>query len=228
MNIESVWDDFTSAEQDMFRRVCRRLLKNTFIVRDKDEDNKKAYFFVSKKQDVFSDYLYYMDFDVALDRENGVAMLRNRVNSGDNNKIQVNHFKLRKIESVILCCLWTLYANKVRSGKLNRVISINMSDLQNELEKCGVKDQVDKRTMEHTLKIFTDFNLIDVVGKVGKYDCKIRLYASLQFALDTEEFQRFAKTAQKQMMAKELGTGDFSDLDSEQEDAEDEEYETDS
>ena len=41
MNIETYWSDYTSAEKDLFQKSCRRLLKSTFIVRDKDEENKK-------------------------------------------------------------------------------------------------------------------------------------------------------------------------------------------
>ena len=34
-------------------------------------------------------------------------------------------------------------------------------------------------------------------------DCLIRLYASLQFALDTEEFKKFVEVTEKRMMEKE-------------------------
>ena len=45
MSMEVFWEDYTSTERDLFQKSCRRLLKQTFIVRDKDEDNKKAYYF---------------------------------------------------------------------------------------------------------------------------------------------------------------------------------------
>ena len=40
-------------------------------------------------------------------------------------------------------------------------------------------------------------------GKVGEPECLIRLYASLQFALDTEEFKKFVEVTEKRMMEKE-------------------------
>ena len=52
MSIEEFWEGYTSSERDLFQRACRRLLKHTFIVRDKDEENKKAYYFISKKEGV--------------------------------------------------------------------------------------------------------------------------------------------------------------------------------
>ena len=59
MNIETYWSDYTSAEKDLFQKSCRRLLKSTFIVRDKDEENKKAYYFISKKPEPFSIYIRF-------------------------------------------------------------------------------------------------------------------------------------------------------------------------
>ena len=38
MSIETIWEDFTSSEKHLFQKSCRRLLKQTFLVRDKDED----------------------------------------------------------------------------------------------------------------------------------------------------------------------------------------------
>ena len=53
MSIEEFWEGYTSSERDLFQRACRRLLKHTFIVRDKDEENKKAYYFISKSRSPF-------------------------------------------------------------------------------------------------------------------------------------------------------------------------------
>ena len=59
MGFEEIWNEYTSSEKDMFQKSVRRLLKQTFIVRDRDEDSKKAYYFVSKRSEPFSAYLGY-------------------------------------------------------------------------------------------------------------------------------------------------------------------------
>lgn len=53
MGFEEIWNEYTSSEKDMFQKSVRRLLKQTFIVRDRDEDSKKAYYFVSKRSEPF-------------------------------------------------------------------------------------------------------------------------------------------------------------------------------
>ena len=76
-----------------------------------------------------------------------------------------------------------------------------MVDLNFELEKYGVKELIDnKKLITDILGLFTKFNLVEIKGKIGDTDCLIRLYPSLQFALDEEEFQRFVEDTQKRML----------------------------
>lgn len=200
MNIETYWSDYTSAEKDLFQKSCRRLLKSTFIVRDKDEENKKAYYFISKKPEPFSIYFGYIGFDILIDRDNGVIMLKNCADMGENGKIQSNRRALKKIESVVLCCLWTLYADRMRSGSLSQSMFISVADLSYELEKYGVKELIDnKKLLSDILGLFSRFNLLDLKGKIGDSECLIQLLPSLQFALDEEEFARFAAITQNRM-----------------------------
>lgn len=215
MNIETMWEDLTSSEKDMFQRSCRRLLKQTFIVRDKDEENKKFYYFASKRPEIFTQYFSFIGFDIVLDRENGVIMLRNCADFGENGKIQANRLGLKKAESMVLCSLWTLYVDRLRSGSLAQTIIVSMTDLRFALEKYGMKEPLDKTTMANILNLLSKYNLIDVNGKIGEADCLIRLYASLQFALDTEEFKKFVEATEKRMLVKEGAETDDAENDEE-------------
>jgi hypothetical protein len=201
--MDEQWEGLTSSEKELFQRSCRKLLKQTFIVREKDEENKKLYHFASKNPGIFTRYFSFIGFDIVLDRENGVVMLRNCADFGANGKIQVNRLGLKKAESMVLCCLWTLYIDRLRSGSLAQTIVISMTDLRFALEKYGLKEPLDKTTMRNVLKLFSQYNLVDVQGKIGEVDCLIRLYASLQFALDTEAFKRFVEATEKRMLVKE-------------------------
>lgn len=202
MNIEEFWSGYTSSEQELFQKSCRRLLKQTFIVRDKDEDNKRLYYFISRNVEPFSTYLGYIGFDVVTDRENGVVMLCNCRDLSESGKIQVNHVTLKKVESIVLCCLWTIYADRIRKGSLSRNIVISMTDLKFELEKCKLKDQIDKSTMTGILAFFSRYQLLQMMGKIGDEDCRIALLPSMQFALNMDEFTNFVNIAEKRMKQK--------------------------
>ena len=201
--MDTLWNDFTSSEKDLFQRSCRKLLKQTFIVRDKDEENRKLYFFTAKRPEIFTQYFSFIGFDIVLDRENGVVMLRNCADFGENGKIQANRLALKKAESMVLCCLWTMYADRLKSGSLAQTIIVSMTDLRFALEKFGLKEPLDKTVMMNILNLFSRYSLIDVNGKIDDPDCMIRLYASLQFALDSEEFKKFAEATEKRMLTKD-------------------------
>lgn len=213
MTMEEFWDAYTSSERDMFQKSCRRLLKTTFIVRDKDEENRKAYFFISKRSEPFSLYFSYIGYDIIVDHENGIVMLRNCAYVGENGRIQANRVALKKVESIVLCCLWSLYSDRLSSGSLSKSYLISITDLRFELERYGMRDQIDKSTLQNALTLFTRFNLIDVNGKVGDADCLIRLYPSLQFALDSEGFRQFVRATEKRMMEKNDGSAEDEEED---------------
>ena len=42
---------------------------------------------------------------------------------------------------------------------------------------------------------FKKYDLVDVIGKIGDVDCSIRIYPSIQFALNGEEFRQFVEKA---------------------------------
>ena len=133
MNIVEAWGSFTSSDKQMFQNCCRKLLKKTFLVRDKQED-KKHYFFVVNRIDVFLDYFAYMGFEVKCEKDNGVIMLDSRTTIGDKEKLQSNRYRFSKEETIVLCCLWLIYVSRIKEGTLSTVVVISVSDLIYELE----------------------------------------------------------------------------------------------
>ena len=213
-SINEYWSsEFTSSEKLLFQKCSRVLLKKTFIVRDKDEENRKMFYFVSKNSDFFSQYFSFMGFEVLVQKDSGVIMLSNIVNENISSSVAVNRFRFRKIESIVLCCLWTLLSDRLHKGSLDKVIKITLSDLNMELEKYDFKQSFDKGPLNEILKLFCKFNLIGTSGDIGDEDFTIILYPSLQFALNENEFVSFVKDAEKRMKGTEDKSDDFAESD---------------
>ncbi len=213
MGFEADWEMFTSGEKELFQRVCRRLLKSTFIVKEKDDDSRKLYTFTAKNEESISSYLGHMGFEIKVDRDNGVAMLENSGDPSDSGRIQANRLRLRKADTVVLCCLWTAYLDRIRRGNLSKGIIISLLDLKQELEKYGFREDYDGKTlMTDILKIFAKYNLVEVSGKLGEPDCSIKIYPSIQFALDSVEFRSFAEETSKKVLHSKAA----SDIDEEE------------
>ena len=220
-SINEYWNsEFTSGDKQVFQKCARVLLKKTFIVRDKDEESRKMFYFVSKNSDFFSNYFSFVGFEVLVQKDSGVIMLSNLVNENISSSVAVNRFKFKKIESIVLCCLWTLLSDRLHKDSLDKVIKITLSDLNMELEKYDFKKGFDKGPLTEILKLFCKFNLIGTSGDVGDEDFTIILYPSLQFALNENEFVSFVKDAEKRMKGGDAEDSEV-DINTENEDSED-------
>ncbi|SMP42339.1 DUF4194 domain-containing protein [Fibrobacter sp. UWB10] len=207
--INEMWDDLTSSEQLVFKKSCRRLLKETFIVRDKDDDNRKLFFFIKANEALFSDYLNLMGFELVV-KDNGIVMLQN-----NDSNVVISKQKFSKFQSIILCCLWTLYMDKVQSGSLSKQITVSFPELNAELEKFEFKGAFDiKRDIKTALQLFARYNLIFVNWNAPDNERVIVLYPSIQFALDESEFAAFVTVVRERM----------SNADSQNEDVVDERF----
>ena len=216
MSLLEKLDGLTTSEYAQFQRICRKLLKMTFIVREKSEEQKRDFYFAVKHQELIRSYFQIIGYDIAAEETSGVVMLVNRASAGEEGAIQSNRRKLRLQESIVLCCLWLLFADRMSSGSLTRAIIIEKAEL-------GYKNGIEKKAMEDILKLFSDFNLIEVIGKVGESDCKIKLYPSLQFCLSDTEFQKFTELTASKMQerrSKAMSENDAEALTDEEEDDE--------
>lgn len=215
MIFDEYWSStFTSQEKLLFQKVCRTLLKKTFIVRDKDEENRKMYFFGSKYSDFLSKYFLFMGFDISVSKDSGVIMLQNYSGTGESAKVSVNKYQFKKTETIVLCCLWSLYSDRIKSGSLAKQISVTLADIKIELDKFDFKENLDKGRWSEILGLFTRFNLIAQKGEIGSNDYCVVLFPSLQFALDEKEFAEFVKnTESKYRNNVSQGDSDFSEID---------------
>ena len=157
------------------------------------------FYFISKNSDFFTRYFSFMGFEILVHKDSGVAMLSNIVNENISSSVAVNRFRFKKIESIVLCCLWTLLSDRLHRGSLDKVIKITLSDLNMELEKYDFKKPFDKGPLDEILKLFRKFNLIGTSGEIGDEDFTIILYPSLQFSLNENEFVSFVKDAENRM-----------------------------
>lgn len=204
------FDDFTQSEKAQFQRVCRKLLKTTFIVREKNEEHRKDCNFIKRNSEILSEYFNIIGYDVIYDINAGVARLINLASAGEDGSIQSNRKKLKLWESVVLSALWLLYEDRMVNGSLTKSVIIQKSELDSQLEKFGARNKIDKGKMTAILDLLEKFNLIEVIGKVGESDCRIKLFTSMQFCLSESEFRKIAETTAQKMDFSKKNTADDS------------------
>lgn len=178
----------------LFKRCVRKLLDATFIVGEKDE---KLYSFISResnRQDI-SDYLRMMGYDVLVDTNVRIAMLKPY--EADEETVGLKRANIVSFTSGqyhMLLVLWEIYLENLGYQDENVVLK---GDLIDKIKAYEV--DMDKKDLSAALKIFKKYNLIDYDPKDNSEDAVIALYPSLQFGWDLAQF----KTVTEEYMKKE-------------------------
>lgn len=168
----------------LFKRCARKLLDSTFIVGDKDE---KLYSFISResnRQDI-SDYLRMIGFDVLVDTNVKIAMLK--PHEADEEAVglkRANVVSFTTEQYHLLLVLWEVYLENLGYSEENVVMR---GDLIDKIKAYEVA--VDKSKLSTAMKIFKKYDLIDYDIKDESEDAIITLYPSLQFGWDITQFQ---------------------------------------
>lgn len=198
----------------LFKRCVRKLLDSTFIVGDKDE---KLYSFISResnRQDI-SDYLRMIGFDVFVDTNVKIAMLKSYEADEDAVGLKrANVVSFTTEQYHLLLVLWEVYIENLGYSEENVVMR---GDLIDKIKAYEV--DVDKSRLSAAMKIFKKYDLIDYDIKDESEDAIITLYPSLQFGWDIAQFQTVTAEYMKDSMDSDDEGATYSDG-SEEEDEE--------
>lgn len=198
----------------LFKRCVRKLLDSTFIVGDKDE---KLYSFISResnRQDI-SDYLRMIGFDVFVDTNVKIAMLKPYEADEDAVGLKrANVVSFTTEQYHLLLVLWEVYLENLGYSEENVVMR---GDLIDKIKAYEI--DVDKSRLSVAMKIFKKYDLIDYDIKDESEDAIITLYPSLQFGWDMAQFRTVTAEYMKGSVASDDEEATYSDG-SEEEDEE--------
>ena len=160
------------------------LLESTFIVEAKDE---KLYAFISResnRQDI-SDYLRMIGFDVLVDTNVRIAMLRTYEADEDAVGLKrANIVTFTTEQYHLLLVLWEIYLENLGYNEENVVL---LGDLIDKIKAYEV--DIDSRRLSAAMELFKKYNLINFDSKDKSEDAIVTLYPSLQFGWDVAQFQ---------------------------------------
>lgn len=192
------YDTMLQRDKDEFSRVCNRLMSCCFICK-KNEKTKSDYYFIEKWKDVFEEYIGILGYSLEFNEEYGVIQLVNREN--------YNHLHLKMIESIILLILRILYDEKKRELSLTDVV-VNVGDIQEKFLTLKIRDkQIDKTTLNNTLRLFKRFNLVELLDRnASEEDSRILIYDSILMAVRVDDIRRVSELVD--LYRKRKGTKD--------------------
>ena len=187
----------------LFKRCVRKQHESKFIVGEKEE--LLQYFIAreSNRQDI-SDYLRMIGFDVLVDTNIKIAMLKPY--EADEETVglkRANVVTFSTEQYHILLVLWEIYLENLGHNYTNEVLK---GDLIDKLKAYEV--DADKKDLAIALKLFKKYSLIDYDSKDNSEYAIITLYPSLQFGWDLAQFKTVTEEYIKKDSAEESETED--------------------
>ena len=167
------------SDYDVFSKLALKLLKETFLIREKDSD-KRDYLKAIDLLDVLSPYFVFIDYDLIINRALGVIYIRTNQDS--------NRIRFKKIETVIALILRYIYDDESSKSSLNSSICTTVRCLFSEINKTEIyPNMIDGRSTEfkEALKNLKKWKLIDFNGDISLGSTPIVIFKSIILIVDT-------------------------------------------
>lgn len=171
------FEELNIGQQNLFAKTCLRLLSNSFLARDK-EDNKEMYYFIISYKQYFDEYFDIMHFDLVLDRELGAVQLVHR----DNN----NLLRLKKDESIVVLILRILFHEHLVKTSINDNVVIKVDEIHEYYDSLELKKKINKTDLVKILRLCKRYNLIETLGDITKSSTPIIIYPTILLAINTQ------------------------------------------
>lgn len=130
---------FNDTKKASFSKIINRLLNESFLIRDKEED-KDDYYKALDFLDTINDYLLVMDYEAIYDKNINIIYLKSLENK--------NRIHLMKFETIILLILRVLYFKETKKASLTNLISVSFDELKQEVKKTNIYKE-EKTTNEY-------------------------------------------------------------------------------
>jgi hypothetical protein len=171
------FDELNIGQKQLFARTCLKLLQNSFIARDK-EDNKEMYYFLISFKHYFDEYLDVMGYEIVLDRELGAVQLVHREGS--------NLLRLKKEETLVLLILRILYHQHLMRTSVNDNVVIKVDEIHQYYDSLELKKKINKTDLVKILRQYRRLNLIESLGDITKANTRIVIYPTILLAINTQ------------------------------------------
>lgn len=185
-------ESFKDEDEVLFKKCIRKLLDGTFILHEKDE---RMYDYVARETNHknINKYLNIIGYNLVVEDNLKVAMLTQVCNEDETVGIKRSNLLRFTCEQLqLLLVLWQIYLEKVG---FYESISASMGEIVDKLKSYGINMKTDtkKGVFKEALKVMKKYSLIDYDENNMDENARVRLYPSLQFCMNIEQFKEVVK-----------------------------------
>ena len=175
-----IYDTLSIKDKEQFKKTCNKLLSCSLICKQ-NEKTKKDYYFVENHRDAINEYFEVLGFELEVNKSIKAAQLVN--------KLGVNKFQLKLIDSITLFILRILYQEKMQELSLAQYVTIEIEEIQSRFIALGFKDRLmDKTLLRQSLSTLKRFNIIETLDRdMTLSDSRLIVYPTIQMIARSED-----------------------------------------
>jgi len=175
---QETFDKLSSTDKNLFAESANKLLAVNFLVKSKPS-NTQTYYFIDKYFNIFKDYFGFISWELEINRNVGVIILKNKENR--------NRLNLRIQESITLLILRLLYEQNSDELDINDHVVVKVADIHEMFAIVGLESRIlNKKSISEVLALFKRYNLIEADGvSTLATDDEIFILPSIILAVDT-------------------------------------------
>lgn len=181
---------FNDTKKNNFSKIVNRLLNESFLIREKDED-KDDYYKAIDAIDELNNYLSIMDYEVIYDKDINLIYIKSLDNK--------NRIHLTKFVTIILLLLRVEYFKASKKASLADLVSITFDELKQAVKKTNIyKDEKSTNEYLEALKELKRLKIVNYkVGNDFSGETRIFIYPSILYVVSIENVENLSNLLKK-------------------------------
>lgn len=181
---------FNDTKKNNFSKIVNRLLNESFLIREKDED-KDDYYKAIDAIDELNNYLSLMDYEVIYDKDINLIYIKSLDNK--------NRIHLTKFVTIVLLLLRVEYFKASKKASLTDLVSITFDELKQAVKKTNIyKDEKSTNEYLEALKELKRLKIVNYkVGNDFSGETRIFIYPSILYVVSIENVENLSNLLKK-------------------------------
>lgn len=190
--------ELSDKEREQFKKVCNELLGHTFIVKNiykKDQEwvTNPDYFFLLRNFDLVKDYLWFLDWQLFHDDNNGFFYVANTD--------AINRCRLDKLSTSLLLALRLYYDLHQEQQGMNHDVLCTLHELMEKIinEYAIITGKPNMEDIRKAMTLFEGFRLVQrLEGRFNQQNCRFTIMPTILVAVSAERLNAVVEDLKKE------------------------------
>lgn len=180
-NFSSSYFEWNEGNRDHFAKVINRLLGETYLVKEKEED-VDDYFYICENQETIGDFLALIDYELVVDYTNALCYIKTTENR--------NRARLNKLDTALLFVLRLLeIESKKRLTSVDKVV-VSLEEIVEQLKVAGLLDYAKRPSFYFdSLRKLKAHKIIDFKASTLQVNTAIQIFPSIHVLLPANNLE---------------------------------------